>query len=120
MLIVSAAWHAFRLDVNAILQLGLLVWITAWLSSGQVTLRVDDLVKIYLLFVAIGVVLSLSTDFSPYGLVPGWSHKDFGMWRVSFFPNIAYSGLFSLAMVILLTRDWQTAKRQSADTPKTA
>jgi hypothetical protein len=110
-LIVSAAWHAFRLDLHAILQLGLLVWVTAWLSSGRVTLRIDDLVKIYLLFIAIGVALTLTTDFNPYGLIPGRSHVDYGVLRVSFFPNIAYSGIFSLAMVMLLTHDWETTKR---------
>lgn len=113
-LLISGTWYLAKGDLAAVIQLGLLVWTLCWLSSGRAYLRVDDLARVYIVFVCIGLVIMLAGDFNPYGLIPGRTAEEFGRWRVSFFPNIAYSGAFSMAMVMLLTKDRATAHKHRA------
>jgi hypothetical protein len=111
LLLISGSWHALHGDMTAALQLGLLIWVTAWLSSGQVVLRVDDLVKVYLFYVTVGVAVTVLTDFNPYGLIPGRALEEFGVWRVSFFSSIACTGLSSLSLIMLLAHDATTLRK---------
>ena len=111
-LVLAGTWHLARGDAKALLQLGLLVFVLAWLTVPSVTFKVRDVELLYVLMVAIGVAIAVLTDFTPYGLVPGRTIEDFGALRVSFFPNVAYTGIFSLGLVMLLTRDRAHAMRR--------
>lgn len=114
MLLLAGAWHLRGGDPRAVIQLGLLVWVMAWVASDRARLRIHDLTFLYLLLLAIGCAVYLGSDLNKWGLLPGQTTAEFGVWRVSFFPNIAYSALLSLALVMLLTRDRRLMQRHRA------
>jgi len=62
--------------------------------------------------VGIGAAVTVLTELSPYSFVPGLTVEEFGRWRVSFFPNIAYTGILSLGLFLLLTRNLASATRR--------
>lgn len=111
MLLLSGAWHALKGDARASIQLGLLVWVMAWVSSDGARLRVRDLTRLYAALVVIGVAVYLLTDLNKWGPVPGLTIDEYGVWRVSFFPNIAYTALLSMAVVLVLSRDMSTLRQ---------
>ena len=108
--LAAGAWHLLRGDARAAIQMSLLVLVLTWISTPVANLRVNDLVVLYLALIGIGIGVNLLTDFSPYGLVPGRTIDEFGPGRVSFFPNVAYTGILSLVMLMVLTKDRKTAK----------
>lgn len=111
LLLTAGLWHLGSGDRAAVLQLGLLVWVTAWVSSDATCLNVRHLVQIYLALVLIGILVSATTDLNGWGLIPGRTIETEGLWRVSFFPNIAYTGMLSLATIMVLTRNGLLASR---------
>lgn len=110
MLLTAGAWHLLRGDARAVAQLILLVFVLAWVSTPDARIEVDDLVALYVALILVGMGVTAFTDFSPYSLVPGRTDEDFGAGRVSFFPNIAYTGILSLALLLVLTKDRATAR----------
>lgn len=42
------------------------------------------------------------------GIIPGATDKEYGIWRVSFFPNIANTGFLSLFVFMVCTKDKET------------
>lgn len=103
--LLACAWWTAQGDITAVLQLGLLVMGLAWVASSGARLPVQLLAALYVFLILLGATIAAFTTISPYGLIPGWTVEEFGRWRVSFFPNIAYTGLLSLAMFMILTRD---------------
>lgn len=110
-LATAGAWHVAAGDTRAVIQLGLLVWVLAWISSDRARLAIDDLVALYATLVALGLLVYLFTGLNKWGPLPGLTVEDYGVWRVSFFPNIAYTAFLSLAVVLVLTRDMKTLRR---------
>ncbi|MGQ0684324.1 hypothetical protein [Bradyrhizobium sp.] len=103
-LLLAGGWHFFMGDARATAQLCALVLGMAWISSPRARISVHDLTRLYLVLVSVGLLVSLFTEFNRYGIVPGFSDPGYGLWRISFFPNIAYTGALSLVMVLVLTR----------------
>ncbi len=103
-LLSAGAWHLLKGDTRAVMQLGLLIWVTAWISSNAVRLKDEHIVRLYLALVVIGTLVYLATDLNRWGPLPGLTVADYGVWRVSFFPNIAYSAFLSLVVILILTR----------------
>lgn len=111
LVLAAGAWHLARGDARAVTQLALLVFVLAWISIPSAGFKIDDLVALYVVLVLLGIAVNILTSFSPYGILPGRTVEEFGTWRVSFFPNIAYTGILSLAILLVLTKDWATARR---------
>jgi hypothetical protein len=111
MLILGGGWHLVMGDERASLQLALLVLVLAWAGSDAARLRVSDLLWLYVALVLVGIVLFIVSDLNKWGPLPGLTVAEYGIWRVSFFPNIAYTAFLSLAVVFLLTKDMETARR---------
>lgn len=111
-LLLAGSWQIAMGDIRAAVQLILLVMMLAWVASDRAGINVGDLSRLYLALVGAGAVILLLTDYNAYSLVPGRSAPDFGIWRVSFFPNIAYTGILSLALLLVLTIDakWLQAR----------
>lgn len=107
----AAAWHFSHGDMRAVSQLMLLVWVTAWVRGSRTPFLISDLVKLYVGLVLIGILIDVFTRMNVWGLLPGTTREDYGIWRVSFFPNIANTGMLSLFMILLLTRDRITMVR---------
>jgi len=112
LVIAGGGWHFLRGDYSTVLQLGLLVYVLAWVASANTRLLVGDLAIVYLVMVGIGAAVTVLTELSPYSFVPGLTVEEFGRWRVSFFPNIAYTGILSLGLFLLLTRNLASATRR--------
>lgn len=113
MLVLGAAWHLAMGDGRAAIQLGLLVWVLAWVSSARASFSVHQIAWAFTVFVAAGLALDVLTQLNPWGLLPGRTAEEYGIWRVSFFPNIANTGMFSLFVLLLLTRDMRLARRHA-------
>ena len=111
--VVAGGWHLAAGDVRAVVQLLLLVYIAAWVATDRATLNADDIGRLYLLAVGLGIVVLLFTDQNIYSLVPGRANSAVAAGRVSFFPNIAYTGLLSFAVLLVLTRDRRLARRHA-------
>ncbi|MGX4803504.1 hypothetical protein [Bradyrhizobium guangdongense] len=101
--LVGSAWQFYVGDIRAVAQLGLLVFVTGWLLTERVQLGVRDVIRLYFILLLAGAAILCFTDWNPYSLLPGRAHPIYGTWRVSFFPNIAYSGILSLALLLILT-----------------
>lgn len=110
-LVSAGSWHLANGDSRAVIQLGLLVWVLAWVASDRAQLAVRDLVRLYILAVAVGFAAYAFTGLNKWGPLPALTVEDYGVWRVSFFPNIAYTAFLSLAVVLVLTRDIDAMKR---------
>ncbi|MDC8758875.1 hypothetical protein [Janthinobacterium fluminis] len=108
--LLGGAWHLAAGDMRAVLQLGLMVWVLAWLCCERVHVSTEDLVRLYVVLLAIGVAMWLTTDLNRWGILPATTAEEYGIWRVSFFPNIANTAILSLAMVLLLTRNAALAR----------
>ena len=109
--ITAGAWQLMHDDLRALQQLVLIVWVMGWLCTAGARLAVHDLVRIYLALVLIGTSIWLLTDINKWGILPGTTTYDGLDWRISFFPNIAMSGLLSLILVFALTRTIALARR---------
>lgn len=103
-LLLAGSWHFFKGDTRAVVPLCALVLGMTWISTDRAQINVQDLTRLYLIVVLVGLLISFLSDFNRYGIVPGFSDPIYGLWRVSFFPNIAYTGTLSLVMVLVLTR----------------
>lgn len=109
-LFLSAAHHSIQGDFAAALQVGLLVLGLVWLCSPPVQFNRQDVYRLYGAFVAIGFFVWIATDFNRWGLIPGTTDPAYGIWRISFFSNIAFSGFFSLFVILVATKDgWRNS-----------
>jgi hypothetical protein len=110
-LVCAGGWHLAMGDVRVTLQLFQFILVLTWISTDRASINVRDLTRLYMLLVVVGVSILLFSDFNRYGLIPGRSDPAYGLWRVSFFPNIAYTGILSMAMVLVLTRSKDVARQ---------
>lgn len=101
---LSTVHHVIQGDITAVLQVGLLVLGIVWFCSEPVRFNHKDIDRLYIAFVAVGFLIWISTDFNRWGLVPGTTDPAYGIWRVSFFSNIAFTGFFSLFVILISTR----------------
>ena len=111
--LVAGTWHLFVGDTQAVLQLFLFVYVFTWVSTDRAALDVHDIARLYLLLLGCGVAVLIFTDENIYSLVPGRAESAVAAGRVSFFPNIAYTGVFSLAALLVLTKDRFLARAYS-------
>lgn len=110
MLLWAGGWCFVTGDARAAMQLGALILVLTWISTDQAAIDIRDLVRLYLLLILIGISVKFLSDFNHYGLMPGFSDPAYGRLRVSFFPNVANTGILSLAMLMVLTSSRQCAK----------
>ena len=102
---ISGGYFIVRGDVTATLQLLLLGLGTLWFCVKDVKFIDHDLYLIYVAMIGIGAVIWVATDLNLWGLIPGTTDATYGVWRVSFFPNIAFTAFFSLSIILIHTRD---------------
>lgn len=104
--LVAAGWQSMRGDVSAALQILLFGWGLVWVSSEAARLKIDDLYKLYGAAVLVGVGVWLFADLNQWGILPGTTTAvGEAVWRVSFFPNVAYTGFFSVLLIMVAARD---------------
>ncbi len=105
MLVIGGTWHALGGDNLAVFQLAAFVHVYLWHNAAHVRLRREDLYRIYYAIIPVGFAIWYATDLNPWGPLPGFTEPEFGVWRISIFPNIAISAFMSLAVVMCLTID---------------
>lgn len=110
MLVLGGGWHLATGDARAGVQLGLLVWVTAWATSPVARISVAHIAVLYAATVGAGIAVDILTELNPWGLLPGRTADEYGIWRVSLFPNIANTGILSLLLLMLLTRSGRLAR----------
>jgi hypothetical protein len=109
-LVWAGIWHLGSGDGRVVGQLLLFVFVMSWVSIDQAMLDTRDLVRLYVSLILIGMGVLSFTDLNSYSLIPGRALPDFGIWRVSFFPNVAYTGILSLVLLLILTRNSKVAR----------
>lgn len=103
-LMIAGAWYLIMGDVRAVIQLLLLVYVLTWVSTDGAKLDVQDLTRLYFFIFLVGLGVIFFTNENLYGIIPGRSAVIWEPMRVSIFPNIAFSGILSLAMILILTK----------------
>lgn len=106
-LLCAGAWHLMTQgDVRAVLQLFLFTWVLLWCGALDIRLPTIGYLIIFLGAVLVGVLSYLTTDLNVWGLFPRETSKEYPVWRISFFPNIVLTGLFSLfaALTVAINR----------------
>ena len=112
-LVPAVAWHALRGDWTAVNQIGLLALVYTWFTTRNFRLVKEDIYRLYGLALIIGVGVWVATDLNGWGMIPGTSVYAEGQWRVSFFPNIAFTAYLSIGVVLVMTMDgWEKPLRQ--------
>lgn len=112
-LIWSGSWHLITGDSWATFQLGAFILVLAWTSIPAARILVKDLIRLYGAMIMIGVLVLCFSKLNGYGLIPGFSDDYLGKWRVSFFPNIGFTGATSLVVLLVLSRTRADAWRYS-------
>jgi hypothetical protein len=109
-LVLAGGFHLFRGDFRAVMQLFLLVLVLAWCACESTRLSTNDVVRIFLASIILGIFVSQFTDWNFWGLLPEQTPSAYGSWRVSYFPNIANTGMMALFVFLILTRETIIAK----------
>lgn len=104
-MLFSVIYHTVQGDITASLQVGLLVLGIVWFCSTPVQFIREDIYRLYILFVITGILIWIFTDFNRWGVIPGTTDPAYGIWRISFFPNIAFTAFFSLFIIIISTKN---------------
>jgi|TARA_R100001244_G_scaffold6593_18_gene8066 hypothetical protein len=104
MAFVSSAYFLLIGDISAAMQVTLLGLGTIWFCVDKVCFIERDLTRIYVAAAVVGAIVWMLTDFNRWGLIPGTTDAAYGIWRVSFFSNIAFTAFFSLFLILILTR----------------
>ena len=112
--ILGIGWNLACGDLTAVKQLAILVWVLGWLSCDRACLVLQDLIWIYIIIVLVGLYIVAQTDMNRWGMLPNTSTYVGEEYRLSFAPNIGNSAIISLALVLLLARDWRIARRNFA------
>jgi hypothetical protein len=104
--LIGGSWHFVRGDQSAALQALLLGWGLIWVASTAARMKIDDLYKLYGAALLVGLGIWLFSDVNQWGLLPGTTTAvGEAVWRVSFFPNVAYTGFFSMLLFMVAARD---------------
>lgn len=111
MLVWAGGWWLVMGDPRVVMQLGALVLVLAWISTDRAEIAVQYVVRLYILLILVGVSIKLLSGFNEYySLIPSFSDPFNNRLRVSFFPNVAYTGILSLGMLMILTSSKERAK----------
>jgi hypothetical protein len=104
--VLSGGWQISRGDQPAALQALLLGWGLVWVASIAARIKIDDIYKLYGAAVLVGLAIWLFGDLNHWGMLPGTTTAaGEPLWRVSFFPNVAYTGFFSMILIMVAVRD---------------
>lgn len=104
--VFAGGWHLLHGDISAALQAALLAWGLIWVGSAAARLKIDDFYILYAAAVLVGLAVWVFGDLNQWGLLPGTTTAvGETVWRVSFFPNVAYTGFYSLVLIMIATRD---------------
>lgn len=110
--VLGGGWQLAHGDATSGLQGILLAWGVVWVSSRSAQLKIQDIYLLYALAVFAGICVWLFTDINQWGILPGTTTAPGeAVWRVSFFPNVAYTGFFSLLIIMIAFRDPQPAAK---------
>ncbi|MBR1363432.1 hypothetical protein [Bradyrhizobium ottawaense] len=111
-LLCAGGYQLARGDLQALAQLFLMVWVTAWCGCETTRLTIETLTDIFLGSLLTGVIVAMLTNLNPWGLFPGQSAAGYGPWRTSFFPHVANSATMSLIMLMILTQPAQRREKK--------
>lgn len=111
MFVITLVWGLMKQDTQVIFRLALFLLVLSWLEVSDVTIKVKTLSFIFICAIFIASIIYLCTEINHWGLLPGTTDENYGVWRVSFFPNIANTGFFSLFIFMVCTKDKETFSR---------
>lgn len=110
-LLCAGGYQLARGDLQALVQLFLIVWVTAWCGCETTRLTTNTLTDIFLGTLLMGATVAVLTNLNPWGFFPGQTSAGYGPWRTSFAPHIANSATMSLIMLMILARPKQYDKK---------
>lgn len=108
MLLITMLWGLYKDDLQSVFRLSLFLLILSWLEANSLILKVKTLSRTYIFFVIVAIFVNVFSDLNPWGILPMTTDPQYGIWRVSFFPNIANTAFLSLFIFMVCTRDKET------------
>ncbi|MFN7092167.1 MAG: hypothetical protein ACK4P4_16640 [Allorhizobium sp.] len=82
------------------IQLFLFIWVLLWVCALDVSLSTRAYMVLFAGSIVLGCVGYFIFDNNPWGFLPRMTSSGFSVWRVSYFPNVVLTGLFSLVVLI--------------------
>lgn len=98
--LVAGGWQLAMGDYRAVIQLVLFVWVLLWICALDVRLSTRDYMVLFAGSIIVGCMGYFVLDNNPWGYLPRMTSSDFTIWRLSFFPSVVLTGLFSLFVLI--------------------
>lgn len=108
MVLFAALWGLMKQDIQVVFRLVLFLLVLSWLEVSDLTIKVKTLSLLYIGAIFIAILVYSYSDINHWGLLPGTTDRLYGIWRVSFFPNIANTGFVSLFIFMVCTKDKET------------
>ncbi|WP_097108329.1 hypothetical protein [Hoeflea halophila] len=101
--LMAGGWQLAMGDYRAAIQLFLFVWVLLWVCALDVRLSSRAYMVLFAGSVLAGCAGYIVLDNNPWGFLPRMTSSDFTIWRLSFFPSVVLTGLFSLFVVIVVS-----------------
>jgi len=98
--VLAGGWQLVMGDYRAVVQLFLLVWVLLWICALDVRLGTRAYFVMFAGAIVVGCVGYFALQNNPWGFLPRMTSSGFTIWRISFFPSVVLTGLFSLFLLI--------------------
>ncbi|EDQ34869.1 hypothetical protein HPDFL43_01690 [Hoeflea phototrophica DFL-43] len=98
--LLAGGWQLAMGDYRAVIQLFLFVWVLLWVCALDVRLSTRAYMVLFAGSIVAGCVGYFVLHNNPWGFLPRMTSSDFTIWRLSFFPSVVLTGLFSLFLLI--------------------
>ena len=102
---ITFIWNAFHEGVDFVLSLMLMCISWAYIFGSGLTLKINNIAKIFLAVVVAGGLIKQFTEINYYDLIPYIKINNLSEGRVSFAGNIGFAGIFSLLVFMLLVSE---------------
>lgn len=101
--VLAGGWQMAMGDYRSVIQLFLFIWVLLWICALDVRATTSTYLKLFGAAMVVGCVGYFALQNNPWGFLPRMTSSDYLVWRISFFPNVVLTGLFSLFALIAIS-----------------
>lgn len=101
--LLAGGWQLAMGDYRAVIQLFLFVWVLLWICALDVRLSTRTYIVLFAGSIVVGCAGYFVLHNNPWGFLPRMTSSDYTIWRLSFFPNVVLTGLYSLVLLIAVS-----------------
>lgn len=107
---LAGGWQFAMGDYRAVIQLFLFIWVLLWICALDVSLSTRAYIVLFAGSVVAGCAAYFALHNNPWGLLPRMTSSAFSVWRISYFPNVVLTGLFSLFILIAVVESRESLR----------